>query len=387
VNTINIFNKKITWENEEKGAVGMMKTVSLAAVLLELKTVLGESSNALSIFNIIEKNYTQYPVYQDATQNLLNDLFGKYGLVVLNMNDKDLKKLFIPIMKKEVSEQVSKPLVEKAQAALNDLGFKAQAFPREINLFYLRENLRERIVFEDGKYKALNTSYEWNSLSEILKEIEEAPQYFSPNVVMRPLYQETVLPNLAYIGGGGELAYWLERKEQFAAFGVPFPMLIRRNSVMWIDKGSQDKLSKLNLAWNDLTLDTEQVIKGFLAKNANDPLSMEAEKDEIKRIFQTVLSKAKAVDATLEKSVLAEEAKAVQSIEIVEGKLMKAEKQKNETTLNQIRQLVQKFFPNGGLQERTDNFLPYYLKHGEAFFEVLNDHLNPLEKGFVIIEE
>jgi bacillithiol synthase len=387
VNTINIFNKKITWENEEQGAVGMMQTASLLSVLSELKNVLGESENAQTIFNIINKNYTQNAVYQDATQGLLIDLFGKYGLVVLNMNDAELKKLFIPVMKKEISEQVSKPLVEKAQRALNDLGFKSQAFPREINLFYLRENLRERIVFEDGVYKVLNTNYQWDSLENFLAEVEEAPQYFSPNVVMRPLYQELVLPNLAYIGGGGELAYWLERKEQFATFGINFPMLIRRNSVMWIDKGSNDKLTKLNLDWQTLTIDTEQVIKDFLGKNAADPLSMEAEKTEIRTLFQTVLGKAKAVDPTLEKSVLAEEAKAIQSIEIIESKLMKAEKQKNETTLNQIRLLAQKFFPNGGLQERTDNFLPYYLKQGDGFFDVLNEHLNPLVEGFVVIEE
>jgi bacillithiol synthase len=387
VNSINIFNKKITWENDEHGAVGMMKTASLSSVLTELKIVLGESPNALSIFEIINKNYTQHAVYQDTTQSLLNDLFGKYGLVVLNMNDSELKKLFIPIMKREIAEQISKPLVEKAQLALNDLGFKSQAFTREINLFYLREKLRERIVYEEGVYKVLNTNYQWDSLEKLLQEVEQTPQYFSPNVVMRPLYQEIVLPNLAYIGGGGELAYWLERKEQFATFGVNFPMLIRRNSVMWIDKGSNEKLAKLNLAWQALTLDTEQVIKDFLAKNAIDPISMESEKEQIRTLFQTVLTKAKAVDATLEKSVLAEEAKAIQSIEIIESKLMKAEKQKNETTLNQIRLLAQKFFPNGGLQERTDNFLPYYLKHGEAFFEVLNEHLNPLEEGFVVIEE
>jgi bacillithiol synthase len=387
VNSINIFNKKLTWENDEKGAVGMMQTASLSGVLSELKIVLGESTNAQAIFNIIETNYTQHAVYQDATQSLLNNLFGKYGLVVLNMNDAALKRLFIPIMKKEISAQISKPLVEKAQRALNDLGFKSQAFPREINLFYLRENLRERIVYEDGKYKALNTDFQWESLEKLLSEVEETPQYFSPNVVLRPLFQEAILPNLAYIGGGGELAYWLERKEQFAAFGVNFPMLIRRNSVMWIDKGSNEKLTKLNLAWQTLTLDTEQVIKDFLAKNANEPLSMEAEKEQIRTLFQTVLAKAKAVDPTLEKSVLAEEAKAVQSLDIIESKLMKAEKQKNETTLNQIRQLAQKFFPNGGLQERTENFLPYYLKQGDAFFDVLNDNLNPLEAGFVVIED
>ena len=387
VNAITIFNKKISWENNEKGAVGMMHTASLAGVLAELKMVLGESENALSIFNIIEKNYTQYAVYQDATQSLIHDLFGQYGLIVLNMNDAELKNVFIPILKKEIVEQISKPLVERAQAALGNLGFKAQAFPRDINLFYLRENLRERIVYEEGIYKVLNTDYAWQTVESLLNEVERTPQYFSPNVVLRPLYQEVVLPNLAYIGGGGELAYWLERKEQFEAFGVNFPVLIRRNSVLWIDKGSSDKLSKLTLTWQDLTLEIEQLLKNYVARVASDPLSMDDEKTAMRQLFDGILTKVKTIDPTLEKSVLAEATKAIQSVEIIESKLLKAEKQKNEVPLNQIKVLAQKFFPNGGLQERSDNFLPYYLKHGTAFFDILKENLNPLEDGFVIIEE
>jgi bacillithiol synthase len=403
VNYINIFNKKLTWNRSENvdpdkiggnpaeigkgGAVGMMQSHTLKDVLEELKSILGTSERAQEIFNIIEKCYTQHALYQDATQHLLHELFGEYGLVVLNMNDADLKRLFIPIIKREISEQPSKAFVEKTQGELDKLGFKSQAFPREINLFYLKENLRERIVFENGVYKVLNTHYQWNSLSEILKEVDETPQYFSPNVVLRPLYQEVVLPNLAYIGGGGELAYWLERKEQFEYFGVNFPMLIRRNSVLWLDKGSSDKMEKLNIQLLDLVQDTDILIKQYVSKISTTPLSMEDEKSKIEAIFNDIVSKAISIDPTLEKTVLAEKTKQIQAIEMIEGRLMKAEKQKNETTLNQVKALAQKFFPNGGLQERTDNFLPFYLKHGRSFFDVLLENLNPLEQGLIVISE
>ncbi len=387
VNSISIFNKKITWESGEKGAVGMMKTASLDTVLAELKPILGENDNAKAIFELIEQAYTAHDIYHDATQALLHALFGQYDLVVLNMNDADLKRAFIPIMQREIVEQPSKKMVESAQAELSALGFKSQAFPREINLFYLRENLRERIVEENGVFRALNTDYQWLTREDLLKEVADTPQYFSPNVVLRPLFQELILPNLAYIGGGGELAYWLERKEQFAYFGVNFPMLIRRNSAVWLDKGSLDRLSKLEISLIDLAGDTEIFIKNFLSSRASDPLSMTAEKEAISAIFDKIVAKAIAFDATLEKSVAAEKAKQIQSIEQIEAKIMKAEKQKNETTLNQIRALAQKFFPNGGLQERSDNFLPFYLKHGSTFFDVLHQNLNPLERGFVIISE
>jgi bacillithiol synthase len=389
VNNISIFGKKITWQrgDEEKGAVGMMHTTSLRAVLEELKPILGDSEAAQNVINIIEKSYTSHDLYQDATQDLLNQMFGKYGLVVLNMNDALLKRLFIPIMTRELTEQLSKKLVEKTQAALELIGFKSQAFARDINLFYLRENLRERIVEEGGIYRVLNTEIVWHSQADILKELAETPQYFSPNVVLRPLFQETVLPNLAYIGGGGELAYWLERKTQFEAFGVNFPMLIRRNSAMYLDKGTQDRLLRFDLQLTDLTDNTDILTKRYVEKQATDPLSMADEKTALSDLFDAILKKAVAVDASLEKAVLAEKTKQLQSLDALESKTMKAEKQKHETALNQIKTVQQKLFPNGGLQERTDNILPIYLKHGDAFFDVLKAHLNPLEQGMIVISE
>jgi bacillithiol synthase len=389
VNNISIFGKKIVWQHGEgeKGAVGMMKTDSLQAVLAELKPILGESEAAQSIFSMIEKAYTTHATYQDATQDLLNQLFGKYGLVVLNMNDSALKRLFIPIMKRELTEQLSKNLVEKTQADLAAIGFKSQAFPREINLFYLRENLRERIVEEAGIYRVLNTEIKWDSQADILNELERTPQYFSPNVVLRPVFQEAILPNLAYIGGGGELAYWLERQTQFNAFGVNFPMLIRRNSALFLDKGTQDRLQRFGLQLTDLVVNTDLLVKQYVEKQAEGPLSMEAEKTALSDLFDAILKKAVAVDATLEKAVLAEKTKQLQSLDALESRTMKAEKQKHETTLNQIKTLQQKLFPNGGLQERTDNILPIYLKFGDAFFDILRANLNPLEQGMIVISE
>ncbi len=392
VNYINIFNKKIIWHKPEnvKGSVGMMKTDSLSPVLAELKTVLGESDAAKTVFEVIEKSYTSFDIYQDATQALINELFGKYGLVVINMNDADLKRLFIPIMKQEILAQPSKILVKKTQMALESLGYKSQAHARDINLFYLRENTRDRIVLENNTYKTISSEGDFQKIwtrEEILKEVETTPQYFSPNVVLRPLFQEIVLPNLAYIGGGGELAYWLERKTQFDFVGVNFPMLVRRNSVLWLDKGSRDKMGKLGIQLHDLLQDTDALIKQYISKIATEPMSMEDEKKEIEMVFTKVLTKALSIDPTLEKSVLAEKTKHLQGIEMIEAKLLKAEKLKNESSINQIKALAHKLFPGGGLQERVDNFLPYYIKQGDTFFDVLLENLNPLEQGLMVISE
>lgn len=386
MNHVNLFNKQLLWENEESGSVGEMKTSSLKSVLDELKEILGESENAKAIYDLMEKSHTQFEKYSNAALSLVNELFGKDGLVCLNMNHPDLKREFITIIKDEVFNQVSKPLVEASAEKLNEVGFKTQASPREINFFYLNPQIRERIVFENDRFQVLNTDISF-SKEEMEAEIENHPEHFSPNVIMRPIYQELILPNLAYIGGGGELAYWLERKTQFEYFKLNFPMLIRRNSAVWIDKGTQKRIGKLGLNPQQLFSETEALIKDFVKENSTGELNFNEEKSELQAIFEKVKNKTVAIDASLGKSVLAEAAKQIKSLENLENRVMRAEKQKHETSINQLRNLKEKLFPANGLQERKDNFMAFYMKHGEAYLEALKDSFDPLEKSFVIIEE
>ena len=386
MNHVNIFNKKLVWENEESGSVGMMKTSTLSAVLNELKEILGTSEKAQAAFDLIEKTHTRYDNYSDAALALVNELFGEEGLVAINMNHKSLKSLFIPIIKKEILEQFSFPIVNDTIAKLNQAGFKTQASPREINFFYLKNQIRERIVFENEKYQILNTGISF-SKKELEEEIENHPERFSPNVIMRPLYQECILPNLAYMGGGGELAYWMERQTQFEQFGINFPMLIRRNSVLWIDKGMKKKLNKLNLSSTAIFNETDGLIKSFVKNISDQELNFNDEKKSLNSIFESIEKRTQAVDPTLVKTVAAERAKQLKSLESLEARLLKAEKNKHDVSINQINGLKDKLFPSNGLQERKDNFIPFYLKHGKAYFEILKSILDPLEKSFVVIEE
>jgi bacillithiol biosynthesis cysteine-adding enzyme BshC len=302
------------------------------------------------------------------------------------MNEAELKRLFIPHMEKEIFESFSLPFVTKTQEALDEVGFGDQAYARAINLFYLRDQVRARIDKDGDQFTVIDTQYSFSE-AELRKELQDHPERFSPNVVMRPVYQEVIFPNLAYIGGGGELAYWLERKSQFEAFGINFPMLIRRNSALWVDKGSNKRLGKLGLSIHDLFQDTESLLKLFVKNNTENEIKLNEEKAELEAILLRISEKAKEVDPSLEGKVLAENAKIIKSVENLEGRLMRAEKQRYEISLNQIRTLKEKFFPNDGLQERYDNFLGLYLKHGSDLFEILKAELNPLEEGMVIFVE
>ena len=384
VNHLHIFNKTLSWESGETGPVGLMKTATLAPVLNELKEILGNSDNAAKIYQLIHRIYTENTRYDQAAFTLAHELFMEDGLVVINTNDARLKRQLQPIIREEILEQPSHALVSETIAKLEAAGFPSQASPRGINFFYLGEQFRERIVEEDSVFKVLNTGLVF-SRSEMETAIENHPEGFSPNVIMRPLYQEKILPNLAYIGGGGEIAYWLERKKQFEHFGLNFPVLVRRNSALWIDPASSKRMEKLGLEVNDLWEDTEDLIKIYLKRNAEAEFHLSPEKEALEAVFKQVAGKTEAVDATLVKTVWAEHAKALKSLEQLEIRLVRAEKQKHETSIQQIRGLKEKLFPGNGLQERYDNFLPFYLRLGDGFFSELKRHFDPLEKKFVVL--
>ncbi len=386
INHMHLFGKRLAWQNEESGAVGMMKTESLKAVLGELENILGEGENARAIFQLIHQSHSEQALYGAAVRRLVHLLFHEQGLVVVSMNDARLKKQFAPLMKSELLERPSQELIGQAAVQLSTIGFKQQAIAREINLFYLKDQLRERIVLQGDHYKVLNSSYQFTE-AELLKELSDHPERFSPNVVMRPLYQEFIFPNLAYIGGGGELAYWMERKAQFEHFGIHFPMLVRRNSVLWLDRGMYKKIQKLGLQADQLFQNTDHLIKEYVQSKASIEVSFDDEKEQLQVVFEALSQKAGLIDTTLVKAVRAEQSKQLKAVEQLEARLLRAEKKKHEIAINQIRGLKDKLFPDNGLQERHDNFLNFYLKYGDRFFKILHQALDPLEKGFVIIED
>lgn len=386
VNHLNLFGKRFTWEEEQGGAVGAYQVDSLRSVLDAVKGVLGEGEYAQRLAEALENCYASATDYNEAATKFVNWIFGEYGLIIANGNSAAFKKQMIPIFKEELLNQPSKKIVENTAQELEKLGFKQQAHVRDINLFYLSKNQRNRIVKEDNLYKILDTDLSFTA-TEILEELEKNPQNFSPNVVLRPLFQEIIFPNLAYIGGGGELAYWLERLAQFEYYKIPFPMLIRRCSVLWVDANDSKRIAKLGLAIEDLFQDIENLLKEYVKRNSTEELSLNKEQEDLTKILEQILLKTQTIDPSLEQTVLAQKAQMQKFIENLEQRLIKAEKKKNETSLEQIRKIKAKLFPNNGLQERHDNFMALYCKHGKSFLEILLQHLNPLDKKFILVIE
>lgn len=384
IKSTHLFNKQITWNTNQKGPVGRYDVKELTHLVSQFKDLAGENTNATQLTEIINNALENSINYNDFVFILLNELFGKYGLIILNMDDKRLKKAFVPIMKRELLERKSESLVLETQNRLQSLDFKPQAFPRDINLFYFVNGGRERIYFEDNYYKINNTELGFNEI-EILQELEEFPEKFSPNVILRPLFQEHILPNIAYIGGGGEIAYWLERKSQFEYFNVFFPCLIRRNSVFVVNKSLQKQMEKLNFNFSDFIAEEHEIIREYINRFDVDTAEIVEERKNIKFALESLAAKAGNVDQSLVPYVEAEGVKIIKSIDHIEQRMLKSIKQREEVNINQIKNIKEKLFPSNGLQERKDNFLQYVISDGFVIFDNLLKQLNPLEKEVICL--
>lgn len=385
VNKCTLYGKTIEWSQSKAGSVGRMNLDGIQEAINALEEILSNKDDAQKAKRWITEAYHNSKTYSEFTIRLVNSIFSKYGLVTLNPDHKELKASFASMMKKELLEQPSAPLVQKTQAEIESLGYKTQAFAREINLFYLQNGSRERIELEDGIYKVLNSNISFTE-SEIITDLENHPERYSPNVIMRPLYQESILPNLAYIGGGGELAYWIERKSQFEAFGVFFPILIRRASAMLLTGGNAKNMNKLNISIDDVFKEEDRLIADLVNAESDVNLDLNDEVQKIEAVFQSIASRAKILDPTLEGKVLSEGNKQIKVIEQLESRLRRTVKAQQETEVNKIRKVKSSLFPNNGLQERHDNFFQYYDMYGDRLLDLMKSSIDALDKSFVVIE-
>jgi len=379
-----VFGQKLDWKTDQKGAVGRMQLGDLQPIIDELSDILGDSEHGQALQTLIKDCYRlEYTVAQ-ATRVLVDTLFGKHGLVVVDGDHPALKSSFIPVMEDELLNQTSLGLVSASAAKLESLGFKAQIHPREINLFYLDAGIRERIIAAQDGFATADGQLHW-SKEEILALLHSSPEKFSPNVVLRALYQEQVLPNTAFIGGGAEVAYWFLLRDLFAKHQVHFPPILLRSSVLVIDQASHNRMEKLSIDIPQLFMDTEGIISAFIEAHESGVFALYDWFDLQQSLYEQAAERISMVDPSLKGAVLAEGKKAEGAMRGMEARAKKAQKQKHEIELNQIRALKAKLFPDNHLQERRDSFMNFYLTQGPDFIECCVKELDPLRQRFIVM--
>jgi bacillithiol biosynthesis cysteine-adding enzyme BshC len=382
---INLNGEQLIWNTKQTGAVGRMKVDKAFIELIEkIYGQIGVHENGKQLVELFKKCYVINTSIQQATLQLINVLFSDYGVLVVIPDNAILKKSFQSVIEKEITEQFSHKAVANT---IDKLGkhYKVQAGGRDLNLFYLVSDKRERIQVSGSKFIIPSLGIEFNK-DEIVEELKNHPERFSANVILRGVFQETILPNIAFIGGGGELAYWLELKNVFDVAIVPYPVLVLRNSFAIVNAKQMQQCKGLEWSLQDLFKEERTLLNELVAKQSNNQLLLEQEIIDLNLYYTKLKAVTDKVDVTLSQHVKSLQQKALQRIVALEKKLLKAEKKKFSVQEQRIRLIKKSLFPNNNLQERVENFSAWYALHGDDFLRMIYQHSKGLEQEFGVIE-
>jgi bacillithiol biosynthesis cysteine-adding enzyme BshC len=376
---------KYQWATQQNGAFGrMIIDKNITQLIHAISGQLLVQPHGKEIVDALRYCYKEKSSIQDATFAFVHFLFERFGLIVINADAKELKRQMIPVFEEELLKHSSASFVEQTASALEQ-HYKVQAGGRTINLFYFDEDLRERIESAGDGFAVANSTLKFTK-DEMLQELKTHPERFSPNVILRGLYQDTILPNIAFIGGGGELAYWLELKNVFIHYKIPYPVLVLRNSFLLTGQQWVDKMQQLGFATSELFLKEEELLNRFVHRITTNPVQLNGSYAEAEEFYESLKQKAAVVDTTLVQHVEALKTKAIHRLANLEKKLFRAEKRKYIDQQRQIHSIKQQLFPGNSLQERKESFLGFYAKWGTALLDNLYQHSLALEQEFVVIK-
>ncbi|MHA7131546.1 bacillithiol biosynthesis cysteine-adding enzyme BshC [Algoriphagus namhaensis] len=375
INYFKLDGKKYEWKSEQKGAVGDFQLDgSFHAFLKEVSFAAPVFLNA----------YRASETLSEAVRGYVNTLFGEQGLLIVDGHDRLLKQAFSEVILDELTSHTAFVAASSTTDSLEKLGYSSQIFPREINLFYLAEGCRERIEKVGEDYVVLNTDIRFTQ-SEIIELVKSNPERFSPNVVLRPLYQEMILPNLAYLGGPSEMVYWLQLKGVFESFHTPFPVLIPRNFALLLDKPIQRKIESLGWAAGDLFQDFGEWKKAYVNNHAQVDIGLAKEREALEELYDTGAEKAGVLEKSLCDAFEAGKVRSLKILDQMSRKLRKAEEKRHQITFDRVHALENYLHPGGSPQERVVNIMQFYLAYPDLIDRLLNT-LDPLDFKMWVIE-
>lgn len=367
--------QKIEFHTSQTGAVGRMSAKDLDSIFEEIKTLLKDQPFTTEIIDILKQCYAPENTFAQGIKNLLHHLFAEKGLVVVDGDDRELKKCFVPIFEKELHTQFSENMLQQTIPFFSENYF-IPTQGRNINLFYLDQNIRERIIKENDKF------YYVHQQQKIILDIEDilknSPEKLSPNVILRPLYQETILPNIAFIGGGGEVAYWLLLKKIFQTAGVHYPVVILRNSLMMVNEQEKQVLSPYIEQEKDVFKGYDTLIDRYIANQKTKP-DFKSPTIDLQHLYQQLIHQYPSQN----KYIQLLEKHSIKGVSKLEKKVWRSyrKKYKNE----QLKSTLHHLFPHHNLQERIDSMVEWYAHYGKEIVDIWIMHSHPLKQEFAII--
>jgi len=372
------------WNTKQKGAIGRMKVDDELIKLLEnLAGYWSVKSSGKETLEVLKQAYQKGKTISEATLALVHAYFGKYGLVVIQPDDAKLKSLFVEVMEKELRTGFSQKAIHATKEKLAST-YHVQSDGRDLNLFYLKENSRTRIEKQGSDYIVVETDIRFTE-EEIVKELYAHPERFSPNVILRGVYQETILPGIAFIGGGGELAYWMELKNVFNEVKVHYPILQLRNSFMLMNEKQTTQWNSLGFALEDVFKPLLELELDYVKNQTKENLALTNHIASLNDLYESIQQDVIKIDTSLGDHAKNLSIQAQKKLALLEKKMVRAEKRKQQTSIDRIQAIKGSLFPKNSLQERVENFAEWVGDYGWDWVEAIMQHSTTLSPSFTII--
>ena len=384
VGAFNLDQKKCQWVTKQTGAIGRMQVDdALLGLLKQLESYWSILPQGHKALEILKNAYQKGNTISEATLSFVHAFFGSKGLLVLQPDDTALKAAFIPVMEKELLTSFSHETIQPTIAALSK-DYHVQSEGRSINLFYLKDSIRARIEKQGEQFIVVDTDIQFTE-KEIIAELHQYPERFSPNVILRGVYQETILPGVVFVGGGGELAYWMELKNLFQQLGVHYPLLQLRNSFLLIRQKQSDQWAAMQFEEQDLFKPILELEVAYVKKHATQALDLQDQINNLSTLYSTIKNEVLKVDPTLGTHAdnLAQQAKA--KLLALEKKMVRAEKRKQSVDIQRIHRIKKELFPQDNLQEREEHFSRWVGQFDLSWIDTIMEHSTGLESRFRII--
>ncbi|MEK7262973.1 MAG: bacillithiol biosynthesis cysteine-adding enzyme BshC, partial [Bacteroidota bacterium] len=339
------------------------------------------------IQKIFSSSYCDGVSFNVAFASLINSLLGDSGVVFLYANDRRLKRLLIPLIKKEITEHPKSSQIVIERSAELDEKYHAQIKPRPVNLFLFYNENRYAIDSIEEKFWLRGTR-KYFAQEELLSMLEQTPEKFSPNVVLRPLCQDVLLPTVAYIAGPSEIAYFAQLKPLYEYFQIPMPIIYPRASITIIEQRVHNVMEKFNVQTEDFFRGKDEILQNVskqLAEINIDEIFQHAEK-EISFQLEQVRTALQPIDSTLVAAMENAHSKIVFQLNTMKERANASTQKKYQTGLSQIEKAFHSFLPNDNWQERELNSMYFLNKYGMNFLEKIQNELAPFIFHHQLIE-
>lgn len=359
------------------GAVGQIEFQdSILDLFQALESSLPVTEFRPRVMELFRVAYQKGMTFNRAFVHLMNDLLEDSGLVFLNPNDPQLKKLLSPVFRRELEQTPRTCQLVVDQSVEVEKQYHAQIKPKPVNLFFFHNAGRYLVEPKPSGYGLKNSRQQFTK-EEILKLTDEKPELFSPNVVLRPICQDSLLPTIAYVGGPGEISYFAQLKPVYAEFNIPAPVLYPRASASIIEEKVEKVFSRYQLSVTDFFRDVE-LVKQRVAEQSS---SVKIEElfggtgGSITETMESLRAGLVRIDPTLAGALDTAKSKIDFQLEGLRQKAIAAQKRQNEVAIRQVEKAANHVFPGSNFQERELNVLHFLNKYGLEFLRWLRGEI------------